>query len=168
MLFIAFITTSLALQNVEIYRKLEDQLTEDSVTGLLNRATFDEYLDKSLQNGETSILYIPDLDDMKLFNQVYGSQMGDDAMRAFAELMVELSPDGTILSRYVGKTFCLLFSGHMEKGIDFDRNLRREWSLRTEGTSFSRIRFSSGIMVVDRNTARDSLEAVTLGRLAVK
>ena len=162
------LTTSMALQNVDIYRKLEYQLTEDSVTGLLNRATFDEYLDKALKNDDTHVLYIADLDDMKLYNQVYSPQMGDDAMKVFAGLMVELAPEETIMSRYVGKTFCLLFSVHMEKAIDFDRNLRRKWSLRNEGTSLSRIKFSSGIMVVDRNIARDSLEAVTLGRLAVK
>ena len=162
------LTTSLALQNMDIYRRLEDKLTEDSVTGLLNRAAFDQHLDKALQEDDGVILYIADLDDMKLFNQVYSAGTGDACMKVFADLMVELAPEDSVLSRYAGKTFCVLIPGCMEKGMDYDAALRKEWISRNEGTPRSHIHFSSGIMKVDRAYARDSLEAVTLGKLSVK
>ena len=162
------LTTSLALQNFEIYSQLEEKLTEDSRSGLPNRTTFDAYLDKLLKRNERKVLYIPDLDDMKLFNQVYGSFKGDESVRLFAECLRECVPDGALISRYEGKTFCVLFNGTIEIGIDLDSKLRKAWQKRVCGTVSERIHFSSGLMIVDRDVAHDSLEAVTLGRLAVK
>ena len=96
-------------------RKLENlhqKSTLDGLTGMANRAYFDEQLEistKLAQLGKESFsLVICDIDHFKRVNDVYGHPAGDDAIRCFAEIMKAHSRDGDIVARYGGEEFLLL------------------------------------------------------------
>jgi diguanylate cyclase (GGDEF)-like protein len=76
-------------------RESEDRLVamanRDSLTGLLNRATWEENIAEALQRqarlGEGFALLAADLDHFKKINDTYGHHAGDDALRTVAGIM---------------------------------------------------------------------------------
>ena len=91
---------------------LQDQSINDGLTGLKNHRYFYDYLEKLMQSAETdavahSLLFI-DLDDFKCYNDLYGHQRGDDALRSISGIMKELFPEPAVVARYGGEEFAIL------------------------------------------------------------
>ena len=91
---------------------LQDQSINDGLTGLKNHRYFYDYLEKLMQSAEAdavahSLLFI-DLDDFKCYNDLYGHQRGDDALRSISGIMKELFPEPAVVARYGGEEFAIL------------------------------------------------------------
>lgn len=83
----------------------------DKLTGLTNRALFDERLEASLGTGRHATVMLLDLDGFKEVNDRLGHATGDLLLRAVAaRLSACASPDVTV-ARFGGDEFALLLAG---------------------------------------------------------
>ena len=102
-----------ALQDITARKKAEEYLrylgTHDVMTGLYNRAFFDETLLR-LQNERrdpVSVIII-DLNNLKITNDRYGHQVGDQLIRRTGEVLKASIEDGYIAARIGGDEFTLI------------------------------------------------------------
>ncbi|MEG1632799.1 MAG: diguanylate cyclase [Oscillospiraceae bacterium] len=101
---------SIAVKNAGLYEQMYREARIDSLTGVYNyrffveriSALYDECLNDSL-----ALLFI-DMDDFKLYNQLYGSVEGDKALRSVADIISLCVGDCGIVFRYSGKVFAAL------------------------------------------------------------
>lgn len=104
---------SIALKNASLYERVFREARIDSLTGVYNYRYFIEKVNEEFEaNGRNclSLLYL-DLDDFKLFNQLYGTAEGDAALRDVAALIVRLTGESGTVFRHSGKVFAVLLPG---------------------------------------------------------
>ncbi|HEV3175575.1 MAG TPA: GGDEF domain-containing protein [Stellaceae bacterium] len=100
-------------------RQLRDRLEglrreahTDSLTGIANRKSFDATLrDAARQSMETgaelSLLFL-DIDHFKTFNDTWGHQIGDQALRLVAKTLTDNVKGQDLASRYGGEEFAVI------------------------------------------------------------
>jgi two-component system cell cycle response regulator len=107
--------TLLAATVVVRSRELRLLSTRDRFTGLLNRAVFDERLEResllSLREGYRFAVAMVDIDHFKLFNDSHGHTNGDQALRQVANALRESCRATDIVARYGGEEFALILPG---------------------------------------------------------
>ena len=97
--------------------KLQNLKTEaniDRLTGLLNKGAAAEEL-KSCCAEQSGLLMMIDLDSFKLVNDLYGHEMGDKILIAFAEIIRKYVPAGSRCARVGGDEFSAFAKGVFEK-----------------------------------------------------
>ena len=99
---------SMALKNAELYEKARIEARTDMTTGILNRRAFYEILEEKCAEKTMFSLLLINLDDFKLFNQLYGVSSGDTAIRAIAQLLTETAGNGCQAARYGEKEFAVI------------------------------------------------------------
>lgn len=83
----------------------QDKLYKDPLTGIYNRRYFeDEIRDMENSAGVAMI----DLDDFKLYNDIYGHEMGDRVLRTVAQAIEHCIRKTDMLVRYGGDEFLLI------------------------------------------------------------
>jgi diguanylate cyclase len=93
----------------------------DALTGLGNRRAFDRRLGTSLA-ADAAVLGLPpvgapvsllmiDIDHFKRVNDSYGHAFGDQVLRALAQVLKALAPEGSLAARVGGEEFALLLPG---------------------------------------------------------
>jgi len=96
---------------------LHQQTTRDPLTGIGNRAHFDETLAAATaltaSGGPTFSLIICDIDHFKRVNDVHGHPAGDEALIRFAAILENHSREGDLVARYGGEEF-LLIANHCD------------------------------------------------------
>ena len=108
---------SIALQNAEVFRDVEIRAQTDGLTGLLNRATFEEYLARHVRDGAPFGLIMLDLDDFRVINNTMGHQAGDEQLRRIAEELVGAGRDTDLVFRYGGDEFAYLLPNGDAAGV---------------------------------------------------
>ena len=103
---------ALAFANLSLREKLKYQSVRDPLTGLFNRRHMEEILERELcraarNNTPVSVLMI-DIDQFKRFNDCYGHEAGDLALREFGVLLRLQVRGGDIACRYGGEEFLLI------------------------------------------------------------
>ena len=102
-----------ALQDITARKKAEEYLrylgTHDVMTGIYNRAFFDETLHRleSERRDPISVIII-DLNNLKITNDRYGHQVGDQLIRRTGEVLKASLDDGYIAARIGGDEFSLI------------------------------------------------------------
>ena len=81
---------------------LQRKAITDSLTGLLNKGTFEERVKEALDNGDQGTMVVLDIDDFKKINDTYGHQCGDSILSIIAEQFKLIFGDGTISGRIGG------------------------------------------------------------------
>lgn len=108
---------ALANERSHFVRELHHAATHDPLTGLDNRASFLEALEKAgaAQDAThtTTLLYL-DLDGFKPVNDELGHAAGDAALVAVAERLAGLRPPGCRLARLGGDEFAMMLPGATE------------------------------------------------------
>ena len=161
-------STSIALKASNMLEELKWELTQDHRTGLYNRKSFQNKLDYRLKNDTSHCtLIICDIDDFKLFNQIYTTHEGDKIAPMFADTLKRLMKPDMLVGRYSSKVFTVLLNGEVEDAIAFDETVREDFRRRTEGTIFSCLGFSSGI-IHSEGIYRDPALLIADAKLAVK
>ena len=109
----AFDWVLVALQDITARKKAEEYLrylgTHDVMTGLYNRAFFDETLLrlKNERHDPVSVI-VMDLNNLKTTNDRYGHQVGDQLIRRTGEVLKASLDDGYIAARIGGDEFTLI------------------------------------------------------------
>lgn len=99
-------------------RAAEEQIAylayHDKLTGMANRAMFDDLLERSLsrarRNGDGVAVISVDLDDFKLVNDSLGHEKGDELLRALADRLREATRDTDLVARPGGDEFLVLLA----------------------------------------------------------
>ena len=94
-------------------RRLELLASQDGLTGLANRRSFDEIFEKewsrAARDGSTLGLIMLDVDHFKSYNDVYGHQAGDDCLCAVARAIeAAVRRPGDFVARYGGEEFVVV------------------------------------------------------------
>ena len=113
LLYILANFSAMGIKNAQMFRKIEDMARRDGLTGLLNHATFQAQLAKTIAETRESAghcaVVLSDIDKFKNFNDKHGHQTGDFVLRSVADLWRTSRPEGATQARYGGEEFiCLL------------------------------------------------------------
>lgn len=108
---------ALALRNSDVHQQLTAQATNDSLTGLDNRASFTAKLSSSLAHRARPeglhVLFL-DLDDFKDVNDVLGHRGGDAVLVEVAARLRECTRPDDVCARLGGDEFALVLNGTTE------------------------------------------------------
>jgi diguanylate cyclase (GGDEF)-like protein len=122
--------TALAATLVIRSRELRLLSTRDRFTGLLNRAVFNEQLEREVafarrEDGHFAVAMI-DIDHFKRFNDTHGHSGGDEALRMVAATLRESCRSTDVVARYGGEEFALILPGVMSgRATDLLERIRR-------------------------------------------
>ncbi|MGK5683629.1 diguanylate cyclase domain-containing protein [Actinoplanes sp. URMC 104] len=89
---------------------LRFRANHDALTGLANRALFEDSLEAALggkAGARVGVLYV-DLDGFKPINDAYGHECGDRALVAVAERLLATAAPGDVVARLGGDEFAIL------------------------------------------------------------
>lgn len=81
--------------------------TQDTLTGLLNRSVYEQYIKKLNQNASGSVLVF-DLDNFKQTNDLYGHQWGDSCLRIIGNIIKDCFLHMGLCYRIGGDEFCVI------------------------------------------------------------
>lgn len=100
--------------------ELQERASKDALSGLLNRGTSEQYINRRLQSmaaDDVCALFIIDLDNFKQVNDTLGHQAGDQAIRQSARILSSLFRATDIVGRLGGDEFIAFLSGPIQKAM---------------------------------------------------
>jgi diguanylate cyclase (GGDEF)-like protein len=103
---------AMSLRHALEYYRISQLATKDMLTGLGNRASYNESLSKlisiSKRNKECFGLLVFDLDNFKRVNDRFGHQEGDEVLVCFGSILQKCLRDSDHAFRFGGDEFCCL------------------------------------------------------------
>jgi len=101
----------IAASVLDIFREQQERAATDELTGLMARGTFENEVKKALIKAEHKqvpvALVIGDIDHFKQVNDIWGHQVGDEAITHFGQMVVRLTRDCDFAGRVGGEEFCV-------------------------------------------------------------
>lgn len=110
----------ISIKNKENENKLKYYAAHDSLTGLLNRYSFDKEITRLIEykfkvkNNTSDIVFFMDLDQFKVINDTCGHKAGDELIKSISQLLQNSIRDNDILARLGGDEFGLLLKNCSE------------------------------------------------------
>lgn len=129
----------------------------DSLTNIANRRYLDHYLDEEWRRASRSGTYLSvimsDIDHFKLYNDTYGHQMGDEALKKVAAaLKATVHRPGDLVARYGGEEFIVVLQDTDEHGAQqlAEKMVHGVFSLRIphDKSAFKCVTLSVGVSSV--------------------
>jgi diguanylate cyclase (GGDEF)-like protein len=103
---------AMGLRHALEYYRISQLATKDMLTGLGNRASYNESISKlisiSKRNEDGFGLLVFDLDNFKMVNDRFGHQEGDEVLVCFGEILRSCLRDSDHAFRFGGDEFCCL------------------------------------------------------------
>ncbi len=148
------------LSSIKLRESLQIMSFEDALTGLKNRRFFDEAIQREQHIASRSktplALLICDIDYFKDFNDLYGHDAGDMALRTLANIMLEHFRETDIPCRFGGEEFVVLMPGASLAGaLNRARQLLEKVAARTvsyQGRNLDALTISVGIAIWQGDT----------------
>lgn len=151
----------LALHNLRLKSSLEVISTRDSLTGLFNRRYMQEALSLEerrveRESTECSVIMF-DLDHFKAVNDTHGHDVGDAALRLFADVVSMTTRATDVACRYGGEEFLVILPGtNAGDAYDLAERIRKQFALVSDSNMDSRLRglrASGGVACVPTHAA---------------
>ncbi len=153
-------------------RMLNDLAERDGLTGLYNRRRYDKDVEKlwrqSRRDQSQLTLLLVDIDHFKGFNDLYGHQAGDDALKRVAEVIAMCAQRPLdFAARFGGEEFALVLYGPAQDfGREIPEMLRRsveELKIpHAESTTSPWLTVSVGVAIVSPGNERSLAGAIQL------
>lgn len=103
----------IAMENAELYQKMQELASRDGLTGVYNRQYFQTRLDTELKAAQKEnyplSLAIFDIDYFKRFNDTFGHLFGDKVLKAIVDAVSSSLRKNDIIARFGGEEFIILF-----------------------------------------------------------
>ncbi|MGM0534154.1 MAG: diguanylate cyclase, partial [Campylobacterota bacterium] len=118
-------------QDITDKKRIEEISITDGLTGIYNRRHFNDVFEKAIQaakrKDELVCFLLMDIDHFKQYNDTYGHQKGDEALKSFAQCLVEQTKRGDDMAfRLGGEEFGIVFKASSEqKALDYAQNIRK-------------------------------------------
>jgi diguanylate cyclase (GGDEF)-like protein len=166
-LLVALRVTTLHADLARYRKMLAQQARTDPLTGLHNRLKLSEDLERlharSVRYAEDYCVAMCDVDNFKSYNDIYGHQAGDLALRAVAAALAGQARATDGVYRFGGEEFLLVLPNQsqlgakalMERALDSVRDLK----IAHSGDPLGQLTLSAGISAF---TAENRLDAETL------
>jgi diguanylate cyclase (GGDEF)-like protein len=148
---------SVALENARLHSSLQALSLTDPLTGLPNRRHLNIHLEREVaaaRRGRGLVICIHDLDFLKRYNDSAGHLAGDDALRAFGQILAEENRAMNLVARYGGDEFVSVLSESTHEGAliyvsRVDARMQRDPILSAAG-----ITASTGLAAFNRETMK--------------
>ncbi|HPV20664.1 MAG TPA: GGDEF domain-containing protein, partial [bacterium] len=163
---------SSALNNLEMYEKVEELSNVDGLTGLYNRRYFQDMIERmvmeSSRTGTPLSMIMLDIDHFKAVNDTYGHKAGDDVIRFLSRTVKNNVRKVDVAARYGGEEFVVLLHNTNVEGAarlaEKIRILVKDSTINADGShinitssfgvsSFPSISMSSGDLVKNSDQA---------------
>ena len=104
---------AVAIENAQLYGRLEELAIRDSLTGLYLRrillTRLNEEVNRQIRRQKDLSLLMIDLDEFKRYNDRFGHMAGDIVLKTVGRILTEQFPNaGDLVCRYGGEEFCVL------------------------------------------------------------
>lgn len=101
---------SIAIKNSRLYEATYEEARRDYLTGVANRKCFYETMQTCCAQRSYTFgtLLMINVDDFKLYNQLYGDEAGDEALKKIADIIRSEITGECIIARFSGKEFAVL------------------------------------------------------------
>jgi len=133
-----------------------DRSERDGLTGLLNRRTFDEWVDKPAPASGVAVMC--DIDHFKSINDRFGHHVGDEVLRSFARLLQDHSDQA---GRVGGEEFALLlFDVSLEEAKAQAETIRSRFHQLRHPDTAEAVPFSASFGVAEFQDGRPLREAM--------
>ncbi|MCA9837159.1 MAG: sensor domain-containing diguanylate cyclase [Trueperaceae bacterium] len=138
----------------ESNERLEQSNLNDSLTGLPNRKYFENYLAREIKRsdreGQDLGVIVFEIDDFKMFNEVFGAEAGDDCLIKVAMTAQQSARrPADFLARYSGKKFALALPNTSPEGTlhvaDLIRSSVERLELSPDDEESRRVTLSLGV-----------------------
>ncbi len=153
-------------------RMLNDLAERDGLTGLYNRRRYDRDVEKlwrqSRRDQSRLTLLLVDIDHFKAFNDLYGHQAGDEALKRVAEVIATCAQRPLdFAARFGGEEFALVLYGPAQDfGREIPEMLRRSVEEQkiphAESTTGPWLTVSVGVAIVSPGNERSLAGAIQL------
>jgi len=111
------------LRNALLYQKAIAEARQDPLTGIANRAAFDEALERKISAHQRHLidfsLLVIDVDFFKKINDTYGHAVGDMVLREVAQKLRHTVRRSDEVFRYGGEEFAVLLGNTDARGARF-------------------------------------------------
>ena len=116
----------LAVANLQLRQRLVGMAKQDALTGLLNRRSLDEALNRHIEKPTSTLACLMlDIDHFKRFNDRFGHDAGDAVMQYVAQVLSEAVGNLGELFRFGGEEFTVLMpAAGIEDAIKLAEKLR--------------------------------------------
>lgn len=158
-------------------RLIAEIAEHDTLTGAKNRRVFDEHLaqqwPKAIEESKPLAVLLIDVDHFKAYNDRYGHQAGDEALRRVAQTLSPfVSGPQDVLARYGGEEFAaVLHSVDGPRALDIAEQMRAaicDLDIEHRGSrTSSAVTISVGVALVEPSTARTPRGALQLADQAL-
>jgi diguanylate cyclase (GGDEF)-like protein len=152
---------SVALQNARLHANVKALSMTDPLTGLANRRAMTIFMEREVaaaRRGRNLVVCVHDLDYFKQYNDRAGHLAGDDALRAFGQILAEENRTMNMVARFGGDEFVSVLSDATIEGaqVYLQRvNARVDKDPIIVPTG---IKMSTGMAIFDRETMKTSAD----------
>ncbi|MGI6672115.1 MAG: HD domain-containing phosphohydrolase [Christensenellales bacterium] len=169
---------SIAFKNAQLYENARLEARSDDLTGLLNRKHFLQLVDTTYAElaGRSLALIVLNIDNFKLYNQLYGNREGDLALIQVANIIRGSVGENGAVARYSGKEFAILLPGYdLHSARSLAQNIRtqlKQINAQPDANNIKKraITVSGGICAIPygSSTPRELLNNVDMAIFQVK
>ncbi|MDO4176531.1 MAG: diguanylate cyclase [Bacillota bacterium] len=144
---------AIAMKNASLFEQVAREARTDAMTGVYNYRYFTKAIAEEFDKKENECLALlfVDIDDFKLYNQLYGANEGDEVLKKTASIIEIAAGENGQVFRYSGKVFAVILPGYdARRAKTFAENIREEIAAINDSdfrSSYKKITASCGICV---------------------
>lgn len=136
--------------------RLRVEIERDPLTGCLSSRTFPDRITQALGTyGNTGALIFLDIDNLKIVNDSYGHDTGDDLLKSFAQDLMKVMPQESLKIRIAGDEFLVFMpkAGKVEATSALDKLINTLAKPRRIGQVIMPVLLSAGIALYPEHSS---------------